>query len=97
MIDANKKNKWGVDRFDLESAMMNVAVTQDDILLISEMAYEHNWSADKTMNAWIGLAALLEARTLKQEEILAKLFELDDYAPSKSTFDELTAETKTYE
>lgn len=75
------KNKWGVDRFDLEEAMMHVAMTQDDIMLISEMAYEKNWSADKTMNAWIGVAHLLEARTLKQEEIFAKLLELDDYAP----------------
>lgn len=75
------KNKWGVDHFDLETAMMNVAMTQDDILLVAEMAYEKNWSADKTMNAWIGLAHLLEARTLKQEEIFIKLHELNDYAP----------------
>ena len=75
------KNKWGVDRFDLEDAMMRVAMTQDDIRLISEMAYEMNWSPDKTMNAWIGLAEILEARTLKQEEIFAKLLELDEYAP----------------
>ena len=75
------KNKFGVDRFDLEDAMMRVAMTQDDILLLSETAYEKNWSADKTMNAWIGLAQLLEARTLKQEEIFTKLLELDDYAP----------------
>ena len=75
------KNKWGVDRFDLEQAMMNVAMTQDDILLVAEMAYEKNWSADKTMNAWIGLAHLLEARTLKQEQIFERLHELNDYAP----------------
>ena len=75
------KNKWGVDRFDLETAMMNVAMTQDDILLVAEMAYEMNWSADKTMNAWIGLAHLLEARTLKQEHIFERLHELNDYAP----------------
>ena len=75
------KNKWGVDRFDLEDAMMRVAMTQDDIELIAEMSYEKNWSPDKTMNAWIGLAQLLEARTLKQEEIFAKLHELDEYRP----------------
>ena len=75
------KNKWGVDRFDLEDAMMRVAMTQDDIELIAEMAYENKWSADKTMNAWIGLAQILEARTLKQEEIFAKLLELDEYRP----------------
>lgn len=75
------KNKWGVDRFDLETAMMNVAMTVDDINLIAELSYEMNWSPDKTMNAWIGLAQLLEARTLKQEEIYAKIFELDQYAP----------------
>ena len=77
------KNKWGVDRFDLEDAMMRVAMTQDDIELIAEMAYEKNWSPDKTMNAWIGVAHLLEARTLKQEEVFAKLLELDDYAPQE--------------
>ena len=77
------KNKWGVDRFDLEDAMMQVAMTADDILLVSEMAYEKNWSADKTMNAWLGVAHLLEARTLKQEEVFAKLLELDDYAPQE--------------
>ena len=78
------KNKWGVDRFDLETAMMNVAITQDDILLVAEMAYERNWSADKAMNAWIGLAHLLEARTLKQEEIFSKLMETDDYASDEA-------------
>jgi hypothetical protein len=78
------KNEWGVDRFDLEEAMMNVAITQDDILLVAEMAYEKNWSADKTMNAWIGLAHLLEARTLKQEEIFTKLHELNEYAPDNA-------------
>ena len=77
------KNKWGVDRFDLEDAMMQVAMTIDDILLVSEMAYEKNWSADKTMNAWIGLAHLLEARSLKQEEIFVKLLELNQYAPQE--------------
>ena len=77
------KNKWGVDRFDLEDAMMRVAMTQDDIELIAEMAYENKWSVDKTMNAWIGLAQILEARTLKQEEIYAKLLELDDFAPQE--------------
>lgn len=75
------KNKWGVDRFDLETAMMNVAMTQDDIMLIAETAYNNDWHADKTMNAWIGLAHLLEARTLKQEQIFEKLHELNDYAP----------------
>lgn len=75
------KNKWGVTRFDLEDAMMNVAMTRDDIMLISETAYNEDWNADKTMNAWIGLAHLLEARTLKQEQIYSKLFELDEYAP----------------
>lgn len=84
------KNKWGVDRFDLEEAMMHVAMTQDDIMLVSEMAYEKDWSADKTMNAWIGVSHLLEARTLKQEEIYSKLFELDEYSPQKKgyNFDE---------
>ena len=77
------KNKWNVDRFDLEDAMMRVAMTQDDIELIAEMSYENKWSADKTMNAWIGIAQLLEARTLKQEEIFAKLLELDDFAPQE--------------
>jgi len=77
------KKKFGVDRFDLEDAMMRVAMTQDDILLLSETAYEKNWSVDKTMNAWIGLAQLLEARTLKQEEIFTKLFELNEYAPQE--------------
>ena len=77
------KNKWGVDRFDLEDAMMQVAMTIDDILLVSEMAYEKNWSPDKTMNAWIGLAHLLEARSLKQEEIFVKLLELNQYAPQE--------------
>lgn len=75
------KNKWGVDRFDLEDAMMRVAMTRDDIDLIAEMSYEMKWSPDKTMNAWIGLAEILEARTLKQEEIFAKLHELDEYRP----------------
>ena len=80
----NEKNKWGVDRFDLEQAMMNVAMTQDDIVLLSEMAYEKDWSADKVMNAWIGLSILLEARTLKQEEIYSKLFMLDPYRSDES-------------
>jgi|DEB0MinimDraft_10_1074344.scaffolds.fasta_scaffold19434_3 hypothetical protein len=75
------KNKWGVDRFDLETAMMKVAMTQDDIMLIAETAYNDDWNADKTMNAWIGLAHLLEARTLKQEVIFSKLFEIDGYEP----------------
>ena len=77
------KNKWGVDRFDLEDAMIKVAMTRDDIDLIAEMSYENKWSPDKTLNAWIGLAEILEARTLKQEEIFAKLLELDDYAPQE--------------
>ena len=79
MVDTNVKNKWGVDRFDLEQAMMNVAMTQDDIVLLSEMAYEKDWSQDKMMNAWLGLSILLEARTLKQEEIYSKLLMLDQY------------------
>ena len=75
------KNRWGVDRFDLENAMMSVAMTQDDILLLSETIYERGWSEDEAMNAWIGLAHLLQARTLKQEQVYAKLFELDEYTP----------------
>jgi len=83
MQEEQMKNKWGVDRFDLEDAMMRVAMTQDDIELIAEMSYENKWSVDKTMNAWIGIAQLLEARTLKQEEVFAKLLELDDFAPQE--------------
>jgi len=83
MQEVQMKNKWGVDRFDLEDAMMRVAMTQDDIELIAEMSYENKWSPDKTMNAWIGLAQLLEARTRKQEEVFVKLLELDDFAPQE--------------
>jgi hypothetical protein len=82
-LNVGKKNKWGVDRFDMEDAMIQVAQSQDDLKLIMDNIYDGRtkYSVDKMANAIYGLVELMEARTRKMEDIFAKLLLLDDYAP----------------
>ena len=81
-IDFNTKNEFGVDRFTLEDAMIQVAQTQDDLKLIMDNIYDGItvYSIDKTANAIYGLVELMEARTKRMEEVYAKLFKLDQYS-----------------
>jgi hypothetical protein len=83
LVDVGKKNEWGVDRFDMEDAMIQVAMSQDDLKLIMDNIYDGRtrYSVDKMANAIYGLVELMEARTKKMEDIFAKLHLLDDYAP----------------
>ena len=82
-LDVGKKNEWGVDRFDMEDAMIQVAMSQEDLKLIMDNIYDGRtrYSMDKMANAIYGLVELMEARTKKMEEIFAKLLLLDNYAP----------------
>ena len=82
MMDFNTKNEFGVDRFTLEDAMIQVAQTQDDLKLIMDNIYDGitAYSVDKTANAIYGLVELMEARTKHMEEVYAKLFKLDQYS-----------------
>ena len=82
-LDVGKKNEWGVDRFDMEDAMIQVAMSQDDLKLIMDNIYDGRtpYSMDKMANAIYGLVELMEARTKKMEDIFAKLHLLNEYAP----------------
>jgi hypothetical protein len=81
-IDFNTKNEFGVDRFTLEDAMIQVTQTQDDLKLIMDNIYDGItvYSVDKVANAVYGLVELMEARTKHMEEVYAKLFKLDQYS-----------------
>jgi len=81
-IDFNTKNEFGVDRFTLEDAMIQVAQTQDDLKLIMDNIYDGLtvYSVDKVANAVYGLVELMEARTKHMEDVYAKLFKLDQYS-----------------
>jgi len=83
LVDVGKKNEWGVDRFDMEDAMIQVAQSQYDLKLIMDNIYDGRqpYSMDKMANSIYGLVELMEARTVKMEEIFAKLHLLDNYAP----------------
>jgi hypothetical protein len=76
------KNKWGVDRFDLEAAIVRAFNTAEDIELMAGMFYDSSlvYDDDRRMNAMMGLSELATARNEKVWEIFCKLFELDDYS-----------------
>ena len=82
MMDFNTKNEFGVDRFTLEDAMIQVAQSQDDLKLIMDNIYDGItvYSVDKTANAIYGLVELMEARTKHMEEVYSKLFKLDQFS-----------------
>ena len=87
MINPDEKNEFGVDRFTLEDAMIQVAQTQDDLKLIMDNIYDGItvYSVDKIANAVYGLVELMEARTRHMEEVYAKLFKLDQYSSIEAT------------
>lgn len=82
MKEYDTKNEFGVDRFTLEDAMIQVAQSQDDLKLIMDNIYDGItvYSIDKTANAIYGLVELMEARTKHMEEVYAKLFKLDQFS-----------------
>lgn len=82
MKEYDTKNEFGVDRFTLEDAMIQVAQSQDDLKLIMDNIYDGLtvYSIDKTANAIYGLVELMEARTKHMEEVYAKLFKLDQFS-----------------
>lgn len=77
------KNRFGVDRFDLEHAMNEVRNTATDIQTVADMMYDSSliYSEDRTHTVLSGLAEVLEAKCEKAELVFKKLFELDDYSP----------------
>lgn len=76
-----KPNKWGLDRFALEEAIMQARQTEEDIRLLSEAFYDGDtiYTPDKQMNALMGLAEIAEARNDKLWVVFCKLFGLDNY------------------
>lgn len=87
MKEYDTKNEFGVDRFTLEDAMIQVAQSQDDLKLIMDNIYDGItvYSIDKTANAIYGLVELMEARTKHMEEVYAKLFKLDQFSSLEAT------------
>ena len=87
MKEYDTKNEFGVDRFTLEDAMIQVAQSQDDLKLIMDNIYDGVtvYSVDKTANAIYGLVELMEARTKHMEEVYAKLFKLDQFSSLEAT------------
>jgi len=81
-LNLNEKNEWGVDRFDMEDAMIQVAQSQEDLKLIMDNIYDGRttFSVDKLANAVYGLVELMEARSRKMEEVFSKLLFLDHYS-----------------
>jgi hypothetical protein len=75
------KNRWGVNRFDLEDQIMSYYQSCRDLELLAEMMYDgpEAYTADETHTALTGLAAIMEARANKLNDVFMKLFELDNY------------------
>jgi len=76
------KNKWGVDRFDLEERIYSMNTSIDDLKVVAEMMYDSDltYSADRVHTVLYGLAEVMEAKQEKLWDTFIKYFELDKYA-----------------
>lgn len=67
------------DRFDLETAIINLHSTADDINLLAEAVLEGEMTPDDIANTLIGISALTHLRADKAFEAYKATFKLDEY------------------
>ena len=73
------------DRFDLESEIMSMYSSAEDLKTIAEMILDSDmvYTKDRIWNTLWGLAEVMEAKTRKLEDTFCQVFELNDYAPKE--------------
>jgi len=73
------------DRFDLESEIMSMYSSAEDLKTIAEMILDSDmvYTKDRIWNTLWGLAEVMEAKTRKLEDTFCQVFELNEYAPKE--------------
>jgi hypothetical protein len=79
------------DRFDLETEIMKCGATEDELDTLITHILEYDLSADDTVNALLGIAALHKMRLANLFTTFKAVFKLDEY---KHDYAETLAQTE---